>query len=521
MATAATIYVNNASDFPVPGLCNLRQAIVSHNENTSPFGSSCATGQSSDLIVLDLPFGVRTIDLGSPLNPIQSGEVFITGITGGCYYLRQAAYLTVRQGAHLHLLGVGIVVNGAEFKSPIDNDGGEVDIGPSNTTAPACNFSNQNGVERKTTLGGVLNNRNGGITDIDSANFINSSAGDNGGAIYIDSGHVTIRGGSFSGNTAPHGGAIFVNRGAILNITSSNFTINDNRANFEGGAIYNNGGKVFFERNLEAVLNSVSIASNQARRGGAIYDIGGQLSIDGMQFLSNSTTESGGAIQVSEFNSQNPASVTRTYFRDNSVGGVGASIYATGRSTLNVSGDTFLRNKGGIYIDDLSNLNVINSTFLGSTPVPESVTVASGIGKVTFATIILAKLNSPTSGLFLSNSLLLQDTCSGAGDDSDNLQQHSTGCPGLPETNLGLSSAFLADNGGPTPTIALVEGSPAVGIVSTADCVDLSGKPVQVDQRGFGRPDSTDPGVCDSGAFELNAVAVGAGVGGIPPGTTF
>ncbi len=48
----------------------------------------------------------------------------------------------------------------------------------------------------------------------------------------------------------------------------------------------------------------------------------------------------------------------------------------------------------------------------------------------------------------------------------------------------------LADNGGPTPTIALAETSPALS--AGADCPDR-------DQRG--EPRDTD--ICDVGAFEL------------------
>ena len=50
VANATTIIVNNATDVPVPGLCNLRQAIVSHNEKAYVFPSSCAVGDGDDTI---------------------------------------------------------------------------------------------------------------------------------------------------------------------------------------------------------------------------------------------------------------------------------------------------------------------------------------------------------------------------------------------------------------------------------------------------------------------------------------
>jgi Ca2+-binding RTX toxin-like protein len=57
----------------------------------------------------------------------------------------------------------------------------------------------------------------------------------------------------------------------------------------------------------------------------------------------------------------------------------------------------------------------------------------------------------------------------------------------------------LADNGGPTPTHALVLGSPALN-AGDRDCTDATGVPLRRDQRGVLRPQQ---GVCDIGAFEV------------------
>ena len=57
----------------------------------------------------------------------------------------------------------------------------------------------------------------------------------------------------------------------------------------------------------------------------------------------------------------------------------------------------------------------------------------------------------------------------------------------------------LQDNGGPTWTIALLPGSPALG---TGSCTDANGAPISVDQRGLPRPQVTG---CDIGAFENQA----------------
>jgi hypothetical protein len=57
----------------------------------------------------------------------------------------------------------------------------------------------------------------------------------------------------------------------------------------------------------------------------------------------------------------------------------------------------------------------------------------------------------------------------------------------------------LQDNGGATLTLALLPGSPALGVGA---CTDAEGAPLPVDQRGLPRPQVTG---CDIGAFENQA----------------
>jgi predicted outer membrane repeat protein len=511
VARAATITVTNPTDLPLPAECNLRQAIVAHNEKTKPFPSNCTAGDGNDTIVIRRFPGDRIVDLGSPLRAIENGTVTIRPIEprSACVSLRQSAYMKVNQGATLNLEGIGIVVNGAEFLSPIDNDGGTLNIFPL-SGGLRCDFSNQRGRERKTSQGGVLNNRNGGTATID-ANFINSSAGDRGGAIVIDSGTVAISGGSFDNNDAPLGGAIFVNNGAILNIKSSNFSISNNSASRQGGAIYSLGGIVSLQRSGGTTPTSVRVASNGAASGGAISAEGGKLSIDGIQFIDN-TAFAGAAIVISKLPLAGAASITRSYFRNNnaSVGRV-ESIRVTGGSTLILSGDTFLFDE--VYSNSIpgNDLSVINSTFLGGT-----IHAQNGIAKVTFSTIVSSRLFGPFPQFRVSNSILSGVNCAGVADDGGNLVfQSAPGaeCPGHID-DPKLDPKLLQDNGGPTPTIALLAGSPAIDQLDAGHCLDLSGKPLTTDQRDASRPFPSG-GLCDIGAYEFGATATPAL---LPPG---
>jgi len=82
-------------------------------------------------------------------------------------------------------------------------------------------------------------------------------------------------------------------------------------------------------------------------------------------------------------------------------------------------------------------------------------------------------------------------------DGGGNLREASSDCPG----SEGLAKLGpLADNGGATPTQALLDGSDAInqGSVLYCSAAPVAGR----DQRGVSRPQGR---LCDSGAYELEA----------------
>src|SRR5215467_5416996 len=60
----------------------------------------------------------------------------------------------------------------------------------------------------------------------------------------------------------------------------------------------------------------------------------------------------------------------------------------------------------------------------------------------------------------------------------------------------------LGNYGGPTPTIPLLAGSPAIDAGNPSGCTDGQGHLLTTDQRGYPRHDPEDGGGCDMGAFE-------------------
>jgi hypothetical protein len=60
----------------------------------------------------------------------------------------------------------------------------------------------------------------------------------------------------------------------------------------------------------------------------------------------------------------------------------------------------------------------------------------------------------------------------------------------------------LGNHGGPTQTIPLLSGSPAIDAGNPGGCTDGQGHLLKTDQRGKPRPDKEDSGGCDMGAYE-------------------
>lgn len=84
---------------------------------------------------------------------------------------------------------------------------------------------------------------------------------------------------------------------------------------------------------------------------------------------------------------------------------------------------------------------------------------------------------------------------------SSDLSCSFDGAGDLSDTNPDLGP--LQNNGGPTDTMALLPGSPAIDSGNPAGCADGQGHRLNTDQRGKPRPDKEDTGRrCDVGAYE-------------------
>jgi hypothetical protein len=258
------------------------------------------------------------------------------------------------------------------------------------------------------TLAGGILNDGGTLTISDST-IVNNSAGLAGG-ILNDGGTLTISDSTIVNNSAGLAGGIF-NDGGTVSISDS--TIASDTANYSGGGIYNEG---------ELTVTGSTLADNSAHNGGGIDNYYGALTISDSTLADNSAYD-GGGVELT----YGPMKAINDTFAYNFVNGAGGGIYIHGgMATLDntiVALNTQL-SIGGITPDDISQ---------------------SG-GVV-----------SPAS----ANNLIGTGGSGGLVAVADN--QVGVANPGL---------GTLGYYGGPTQTIPLLPGSPAIGGGSTALAVD-------------------------------------------------
>ena len=316
-----------------------------------------------------------------------------------------------------------------------------------------------------------------GILNVSDSTFTNNTnSGGVGGGIRSFGCTWTLSGSSFIDNSARQGGGIWSNYDSTGDVVDSTFA--GNTASDRGGGIENFAGAL-------TISNSI-FTGNSGVSGGGI-DNWGSLTVSNTTFSGNNANHGGGMHNV-----EGLASVNSSTFSGNSAtfgGGIAnmLSDVPPGSGVLHVANSTFFGNSGsylggGIY--SMNELNVLNSTFAGN-----QATIGGGIyqyGATTLKNTVIA--NSPTGG-----------NCSGGiADGGGNLSYPDTTCPGI---NANPLLGPLQDNGGPTWTMALGEGSAALDAGDDAIC---AAPPVNnLDQRGITRPQGAH---CDVGAYEYEAV---------------
>lgn len=170
---------------------------------------------------------------------------------------------------------------------------------------------------------------------------------------------------------------------------------------------------------------------------------------------------------------------------------------------------------GGAVANEEGTLTVVNSTFAENTAERLGGGLSSRGGSVTVTSSTFSgNAAGRGGGLFSDGSLLVRNSIlanSGSGGDcvgvgpldpatTHNLIEHAEGC-GVPLSTDDPRLGRLGQYNGPTPTLPLEGGSPALNRGDNASALDEQGRPLVWDQRGNGDPRDV-AGITDLGAFE-------------------
>ena len=364
-----------------------------------------------------------------------------------------------------------------------------------------------------TITGNAAGLRGGGILSDGTLTVTDCTISDNstsyGGGIW-NSGLMTVTDSTISDNSALCAGGGIVNFGPL---TLTDSTISNNAAVFAGG-IWNGPPGTLTADNCTFDGNHASLGThaNGSGGGGAIYNSRsaaavGRLDLFDCSFTGNYANTTGGAIS-----STGSGSISGCTFRDNSAGshgGGGISVYG-GALTITLS--TIVDNStsgpgGGIHVH-AGTLTAVNDT-ISDNSASSGGGIASDPGTtLTIANTIVAGNTATTSGpdadgtiVSLGNNLIGKTDGSSGWVDSD-----LTGTIALP---LDPMLAPLGDNGGPTQTMALLSGSPAINAGNNSLAVNAYATPLATDQRGAGYARFAG-GVVDIGAFQVQTNVVTA-----------
>jgi hypothetical protein len=317
-----------------------------------------------------------------------------------------------------------------------------------------------------------------------------------------------------------YGGGIF-NEGTLTVINS---TISGNTASGlgegVGGGIYNEDGKVTVDTSTISNNSASSSGSDGVATGGGITNDNGTLIVTASTFASNLTSGVQGAIGGGIYNG-GKLIVTQSTFLHNSSnssnsyksGGGGIANFGTLTAINSTFADNSVEGKqgsygGGIYYNGVkgsSDIIRFCTLFKNSSRAGGGIFFdAKGNRQITLSSNIIAA-NSASTGPDIAGVLI---------SGGYNLIENAAGATGLNAStdrqvalaDLKIDSA-LSNHGGPTQTLALLQGSQAIDAVPLQACsitvIGPSGQNVTIttDQRGDARPDGSE-NTCDIGAYE-------------------
>ncbi len=415
---AATITVDTNLDDGSLGNCELRDAILSANNNVAH--DNCNAGQVApitDKIEFDPSLSGQTITLNGTQLPQITELVEINGDIDG----DNSPDITIDANSMSRALDINsenVKVNGLSFLNGAQAGGlgGTIAI-RQNSVLNLANSSINNSTAQ---FGGSIGAEGDAFLYLNNVNINNSTATSSGGAIFVDkeatndspfeSVDLFVQNSNISNTSADNGGAIYVdenNESAIYDtvidnaeanqdgggiyfaqssnpptphardIDMTNLTITNSKAN-KGGA-GGRGGGIYLGKGLNTVSNSgLHLSNNEAEEGGSIYLDGdnvnrSSLSLGINDYIGHSTADAGGGIYVNGFSQLNTIGVNGSpiTFESNTAltRGGGALYYAVNSLSSSIIYVDFLNNLGltshggAIKTEEGNNITINNSNF--------------------------------------------------------------------------------------------------------------------------------------------------------------
>ncbi len=345
--SGGTVYIANGTYFENNILIKTNMTIIGQSQqNTIIFGGKAGIftiGSGVDLTICNLTLtnGNSFTNGGGAI--YNNGNLTVKGITfsnnyanadnGGAIYNNHGSTLTV--------------TNCAFFSNTALNNGGAI-YNNGTLTVTSSGFSGGNAMN-----GGAIYNDVSSVLNINNSSFSNNNASQYGGAIYntgstvmdndflinniatseysdgsnggaiTNNGTLSVNSSNFNNNTAYNdGGAIYSYSDAILKVNDSSFT-NNLANNGYGGAIGNDG---------TCTLNDSTFISNNAGPGGAVANMG-YMNATQCTFINNNATTFGGALlNIGTLNLS-----TSTFTNNTAVKCYGGAIVNAGQLTINGS----------------------------------------------------------------------------------------------------------------------------------------------------------------------------------------
>jgi hypothetical protein len=340
-------------------------------------------------------------------------------------------------------------------------------------------------------------------------------SGNNASRVFqIDAGvTASISGMTISGGSASIGGGLNNNG----NLTLTGCTVSGNSATLGGAGLNNNNGNL--------TLTGCTVSGNSATQGGGfgggIFDTGGTTLLTNCTVSSNTVgggSSEGGGLLLRRVTT----SLTNCAITDNSShgsGSFGGGLMMQNGTTMvtncTISGNSADGNGGGLENSNSNTLTLTNCTVSGNSS--RGFVGGGGLcnqygGVATLGNTVVAgntaTINAPdVSGTVASegNNLI--------GETGGNSGWIGSDLTGISASSLNLGP--LANNGGPTQTMALLPGSPAINAGNNALAVDANNQPLLYDQRGPGYS-RISGGTVDIGAYEVQLLPTSTSVTASP-----